>query len=156
MARNRVIGKDNAMPWHLPEDLKRFRALTIGHPIIMGRRTWHSLGRALPGRRNLVVSRDTALAAAGCEVFPSLESALDACAGAAQVFAIGGAQIYAAALPRAARLYVTEVDAEFAGDTLFPDIDWHEWRETARESHHCASGRFDYYFVIYERASARA
>lgn len=154
MARGGVIGRDNALPWRLPEDLRHFRALTMGHPIVMGRKTWESLGRPLPGRRNLVVSRDASLAAGGCEVFPTLPAALDACRGAARVFVIGGAKLYAAALPLAAALHVTEIDAEFPGDTRFPDIDWHDWRETARQSHRSVDQGFDYHFVTRERRSA--
>lgn len=154
MARNRVIGRDNALPWRLPDDLRRFRALTMGHPIVMGRKTWESLGRPLPGRRNLVVSRDGSLAAGGCEVFPTLDAALRSCAGAARIFVIGGAQLYAAALPLAARIHATEIDADFAGDTRFPEVDWSAWRETARETRRCAEQGFDYHFVTRERQAA--
>lgn len=132
MARNRVIGIDNRLPWHLPGDLKRFRALTMGHSVVMGRRTWESIGRPLPGRRMLVVSRTPGYRAEGCEVFASLDAALSACRGDAEVFVIGGEQLFAAAMPRANRIHLTVVEAEFAGDTFMPAIDPGEWRETAR------------------------
>ncbi len=153
VARNRVIGRDNAMPWHLPEDLRRFRALTMGHPIVMGRRTWESLGRPLPGRRNIVVSRDPAFAPQGAEATASLDAALAACAGAQQVFVIGGAQLYAAALPLADRLYLTEIQRDFAGDTLFPEWDRGAWRELAREPQPPRDG-LEYVFTTYARADS--
>lgn len=154
VARNGVIGRDNAMPWHLTDDLKRFRALTTGHPIIMGRRTHESLGRPLPERRNIVISRDPAFVAPGCEVLPELDAALVACAGASEVFIIGGAQLYAAALALADCLQLTEIDADFDGDTHFPQFDRRLWRETARERRR-AEADFDYDFVTYERIPAR-
>lgn len=148
VARNGVIGRHNAIPWHLPEDLKRFRALTMGNPIIMGRRTWESLGRPLPGRRNIVISRSSG--ATGCEVFPSLEAALAACPGAAEAFVIGGAAIYAVAMDKAQRLLLTEIGADFEGDTLFPPFDRAQWCEIERESHQAQAG-FPYAFVTYVR-----
>jgi len=150
LARNGVIGRGNAMPWHLPEDLRHFRALTMGHPIIMGRKTHESLGRPLPGRRNIVVSRDARFRAAGCEAVPSIEAALATCAGAAEIFIIGGAQIYAASLPLADRLHLTEIQADFEGDAHFPAIDWRDWREVARRPQRSDAG-FDYDFATYER-----
>lgn len=155
VARNRIIGRDNTMPWHLAGDLKRFRALTMGHPIIMGRRTWQSLGRPLAGRRNIVVSRDPAFAAPGCEPAISLESALAACAGTERVFVIGGAQLYTAALPLADRLYLTEIHRDFEGDTFFPEFDRRSWRELAREPQPAHNG-LEYEFVTYGRASAES
>lgn len=150
VARNGVIGRGNALPWHLPQDLKRFRALTTGHPIIMGRRTYESLGRPLPNRHNLVVTRDPHFAAAGCSVAASLEAAIAACAGATdEIFIIGGAQIYRQALPLAQRLYLTEIDQDFEGDTHFPPFDRRQWRETAREVQ--AGAEVPFAFVIYER-----
>ncbi len=148
VAKNGVIGSNNAIPWKLPEDLKRFKALTMGHPIIMGRKTWTSLGRPLPGRRNLVISRDPAYSAPGAELFSSLAAALAACATVDEVFVIGGAEIYTLALPLADRLQITEVQREFQGDTRFPAIDPQIWREISRE-HHTAT-EFDYAFVTYE------
>jgi len=150
-ARNGVIGRDNALPWRLPEDLAHFKRTTMGAPVIMGRKTWDSIGRPLPGRRNIVVSRNPALQLAGAEVAPSLEEAQRLCVGVEQVFLIGGAQLYAEALPSADRLVVTEIDAEVEGDAHFPPIDQSRWVETARESHHSETNGFDYAFVVYER-----
>ena len=148
VAKNGVIGSDNAIPWKLPEDLKRFKALTMGHTIIMGRKTWTSLGRPLPGRRNLVISRNPNFSAPGAELFPSLAAALDSCATADEVFVIGGAEIYTLALPLADRLQITEIQREFQGDTRFPAIDPRLWREGSREQH--TATEFEYAFVSYE------
>lgn len=135
MAHDGVIGRDGGMPWHLPAELKRFRAITMGKPIVMGRRTHDSIRRALPGRRNIVLSRDPAYRAAeGCEVFPSLDAALAALIDCEEVMIIGGATLYAEALPRATRLHLTEIDAELAGDTWFPAFDRDQWREVASEA----------------------
>ena len=122
-ARNGVIGKDNAMPWKVPGEQAYFKRVTMGHPIIMGRRTWQSIGRPLPGRRNIVVSRDPSFVAAGAEVVASLDEALLRTQEATEVFVIGGAQLYAAALPRADRLLITEIDHDFDGDTTLPAPD---------------------------------
>lgn len=133
VARNGVIGCDNDLPWRLPDDLKHFKAITLGKPVVMGRRTYESIGRPLPGRENRVVSRRPGFEAPGCRVFASLEEAL---AGPEpEVMVIGGGQIYAAALPLAQRLYLTEVDAEVDGDARFPEIDPGAWREVSREMH---------------------
>lgn len=152
LAKNRVIGIDNRLPWRLPEDLKRFKALTLGHPIIMGRKTWESLGRPLPGRSNIVVSRSPGYAASGASVVPSLAEAvtLAASSGANEAFVIGGEEIFRQALPLAQCLQLTEIAEDFAGDVYFPDFDKSGWLETARECHHSADG-FDYAFVTYER-----
>jgi dihydrofolate reductase len=131
-ARNGAIGRDNALPWHLPEDLQHFKATTLGHPIVMGRRTFESIGRPLPGRRTLVVSRDPAWAHPGCERAGSLDEAIDLCAGSPEVFVVGGAQLYAAAMPRADRLILTEVDIEVPGDAFFPTPDPARWRLAGR------------------------
>lgn len=138
MAENRCIGRDNAMPWHVPEDLKRFKALTMGKPVVMGRKTFESilaqLGKPLPGRESIVVSRG-GFAADGAQVYDSLDAAL-ACAvdrGGDEIFIAGGAQIYALALPRADRLYLTRIHETVAGDAFFPVLDETQWRETARE-----------------------
>jgi len=150
-ARNGTIGRNNALPWRLPEDLAHFKRTTLGAPIIMGRKTWDSIGRPLPGRRNIVVSRNTALKLEGAEVVGSLEAAQLLCIGAEQVFLIGGAQLYAEALPSADRLVVTEIDADVEGDAFFPAIDRTQWIETSREIHHSAANGFDYAFVTYDR-----
>jgi dihydrofolate reductase len=150
VARNGVIGGGNTLPWRLPADLKRFRALTTGHAVIMGRRTWESIGRALPDRQNIVVTRQPGYAAQSALVKSSLDEALRAAALPAPVFCIGGGELYALALPRAATLHLTEIDRDFDGDTRFPDFDRAAWREAARDEHHSPEG-FAYAFVTYER-----
>lgn len=137
MAINRAIGFRNALPWHLPEDLYRFKTLTTGHTIVMGRKTFDSLPNgALPQRRNIVVSRSRATID-GCEVFASLEAALQACSEEHEVFVIGGETIYRQALPLAHRLYITLVDQEpEAADAFFPPIDMQRWRQIKKEKHH--------------------
>jgi dihydrofolate reductase len=127
------IGRNGGLPWHLPEDLKRFRALTMGKPIVMGRRTWDSIGRPLPGRRSLVVSRQPGLAIGGAETFGSLDAALRAAASAPETCVIGGAEVYREALPRAAVVHLTRVHASVQADTFFPALDAAEWEEVARE-----------------------
>jgi len=129
------IGRDGGLPWHLPEDLKRFKALTMGKPIVMGRKTWDSIGRPLPGRRSIVVSRSPAFAIAGVEVFGSLEAALQAASDAPETCVIGGAEIYRQALPRAEIIYLTRVHASVAADTFFPAVEAGAWEEVAREDH---------------------
>lgn len=156
LARNGVIGRANRMPWHIPEDLKRFKALTLGHPVIMGRKTFESilatLGKALPGRENIVVTRSRDFAPTGCRVVQSFDEALAATGAAAEVFVIGGAEIYALALPVANRLQLTEVDSAIVGDTYFPDFRRGVWREVSREPGSTAGpGGLRYDFVTYER-----
>lgn len=135
VARNGTIGRDNALPWRLRDDLKRFKSLTLGHPIVMGRKTWDSLGRPLPGRRNIVVTRQRDLQLEGAEVVHSLDEALALCGAVERAFVIGGAQLYAEALPRADELWLTEVQAEVDGDAHFPD--WRDagFTEVRREAH---------------------
>lgn len=135
MARDGVIGRNGDMPWHLPADLAHFKAVTMGHPVIMGRRTWDSIGRPLPGRRNLVISRSQLALPAGVECHASLAGALDSCADEAEVMVIGGAQIYGQALPHATRLVLTLIDATINdGDTHFPVFDRSRWRVCAHRS----------------------
>ncbi|MGH1587804.1 dihydrofolate reductase [Methylobacterium phyllosphaerae] len=134
VARNGVIGRDNGLAWHLSSDLKRFKALTMGKPMLMGRRTWDSIGRPLPGRRTLVLTRDRGLRAAGAEIVHDWEAALAAAAGT-ELMVVGGAEIYALALPFADRLHLTEVAAEPEGDVRFPAFDHSRFRETRREAH---------------------
>lgn len=150
MDRKRLIGRDNALPWRLPEDLRHFKATTLGKPVIMGRKTWESLGRPLPGRRNIVVSRNAGYAAAGAELATSLPAALALAGDADEAFVIGGAELYRQALPLAQRLYLTEIDAEFAGDAWFPEFAAAEWREAARDARVGADG-LAFAFVRYER-----
>ena len=152
VARNGVIGIDNRLPWRLPADLKHFKALTLGHAVIMGRKTWESLPanfRPLPGRRNIVVTRDGGYPASGATVVTSLPAAI-AAAGNDEAFVIGGAELYAAAMPLADCLELTEIDASSEGDTWFPTIDPGHWRQATREMHRDESG-FDYAFVSYAR-----
>ncbi|MDJ0974656.1 MAG: dihydrofolate reductase [Planctomycetota bacterium] len=135
-ARNRVIGRAGGLPWREPEDLRHFKRVTMGHAIVMGRVSHASIGRALPGRRNLVVTRNPDYEAPGCEVFPTLEAALEAAwSEDACPFVIGGAQIYALALPRVTRLEITELALDVEGDTFFPELDAEAWREVHRREH---------------------
>lgn len=152
VARNHAIGLDNKLLWRLPEDLKRFKALTLGHPILMGRKTFESLGRPLPGRRNVVVSRNPDCSFEGAEVFSSLDAAITACAGAEKLFVIGGAEIYQQALALADVLDLTEVDDAPAGDAFFPEVDRQQWQEASRESHLDAASGIHYDFVEYRRS----
>jgi len=150
VAANGVIGKDGGLPWQLPEDLKHFKRLTLGHPVIMGRRTWESLGKALPGRDNIVVTSRAGYDAPGAAVAGSLDAALAMCTGEPVAFVIGGSRLFADALPIAAGLVLTEIQRDFPGDTWFPAYDRAQWREAQREAHAAADGmRFD--FVLYER-----
>lgn len=134
-AENGVIGRDNRLPWRLPEDLRRFKALTWGKPILMGRRTFESLGRPLPGRTNLVMTRSGDYRPEGATVVRSLEEALSTVPAAPELVVIGGAEIYRLALPFADRVYLTEVHAAVDGDTVLPSFDAREWAEVAREEH---------------------
>ena len=155
LAGNGVIGSDNRLPWHLPDDLKRFKALSLGKPIVMGRRTFESIGRPLPGRSNIVVSRQPGLAIAGTLVAQSLDAALAAAGAAPEVVIIGGAEIFRQALPRTDVIHLTRVHARVAGDVVFPDLDPDQWRETAVE-HHAADERHQYAFtfVTLQRAAS--
>jgi len=150
VARNGVIGKDNRLPWHIPEDLKRFKALTMGHHIIMGRRTWESIGRPLPGRKSVVVTRDGDYSAPGANVVHSFADALDACAGDDEAFVIGGAEVYREALAHADRVYLTEVLADYPGDVRFPPLGA-DWREMSREKPRRSPAEVGFAFVVYER-----
>lgn len=148
---NRVIGRDNALPWRLPSDLAHFKRVTLGHPIIMGRNTWVSLGRPLPGRPNLVISRNPDFQAHGATVHPSLESALAATASCETACIIGGEQVFAHALDIAHEVVATEVHADIDGDTYFPELDMTKWWETERLPQPEENGlRFD--FVTYARS----
>ena len=153
-AANGVIGKDNAMPWHLPEDLARFKRLTTGRPVIMGRKTWDSLPpkfRPLPGRLNIIITRDTGFVAEGAAIAHSLEAARDLCPTGSDAWVIGGAQIYAEALPLAHTVVVTEIARDFEGDAFAPNLG-PEWREASREAHVAASG-LPFAFVTYTRSA---
>ncbi|MFO1325495.1 MAG: dihydrofolate reductase [Burkholderiales bacterium] len=152
VARNGVIGAGNALPWRLPDDLKRFRALTTGHAVIMGRRTWESLGRPLPGRQNIVVTRQPGWRTDGAEAAPSLAAAIERVRMPAPAFCIGGSELFALALPRADVLHLTEIDRDFAGDVSFPALDRGAWLEVAREPGRSADG-IAYAFVTYARVA---
>lgn len=152
LAKNRVIGIENRLPWRLPEDLAHFKALTLGHPVLMGRKTFESLGRPLPGRTNIVITRNPAYQPEGCRVATSIPAAIALCGEAEEVFFIGGAELYAQAIPLADRLYLTEVGIEAVGDAWFPDFDPGAFREVSRVPQVGVKGdplRFD--FVTYER-----
>lgn len=146
----RGIGIRNALPWRLPEDLAHFKRTTSGHPIIMGRKTFESIGRPLPDRRNIVITRNPGWRHDGVDTATSVDAAA-ALAGDAEAFIIGGAQIYAEALPRVDRLMVTEIGKAFDCDTFFPKIDTQQWQETGREQHHSVQNGFDFAFITYER-----
>jgi dihydrofolate reductase len=135
MSRNRVIGRDNALPWRLPADLAFFKRVTMGHPVIMGRRTYESIGKPLPGRLNIVVTHDRGYRAPGCTVVHSMAEAYRAAGSADEVSIIGGSAIFEAALPEADVIYLTEVDAEVEGDVFFPPFDRSAWSETELERH---------------------
>lgn len=155
VARNGVIGRDNALLWRLPEDMQFFKQTTLGHPVIMGRKTWDSVPprfRPLPGRRNIVVTRNLQWRAEGAEVVNSLDAALALLQGTEHAFVIGGAQLYAAALPLADRLLLTEIDRDFEGDVHFPAWPRDAFDEVKRDAHHSgAPNHFDFAFVTYER-----
>ncbi len=155
VARNAVIGSGNRLPWSLPEDLKRFRRLTLGHAVIMGRKTFESIiataGKPLAGRKNIVITRSPDWACSGCQTARSLEAALAAVHEPQDAFVIGGAEIYALALPVARRLYMTEIERDFDGDAFFPEFDRSGWREASRESRALGGPEgFVYHFVVYE------
>lgn len=155
MAQNGVIGRDGDLPWRLSTDLKRFKAITMGKPVIMGRKTWESIGKPLPGRRNIVVTRQADYMVEGAECVSSLDVALALAAGGAagaDVCVIGGGQIYAEAIDKADRLHVTHVDAQIDGDTVFPEIASENWEEVSREE--VPAGEKDVYatsYVVYQR-----
>ncbi|MEW6341738.1 MAG: dihydrofolate reductase [Pseudomonadota bacterium] len=158
-ARNGVIGRDNQLPWRLPEDLAFFKRTTMGAPIIMGRKTHESIGRPLPGRRNIVVTRDAKRRFAGCDTATNLDDALRLAAQdqAPEAFLIGGAELYAEGLRHADKLIVTEISIDFEGDAYFATLDPQEWEEVAHETHRAhAPNEFDYAFVTYQRTPAAA
>lgn len=135
MANNHVIGNQNQLPWHLPADLKHFKALTLGKSIIMGRKTYESIGKPLPQRRNIIISRQKDLSIPGCEVVGSLEDALTLIEGDAEGMIIGGSQIFLAALPLVSKIYLTVIQHDFNGDIFFPELDMSQWQEISREDH---------------------
>ena len=157
-ASNNVIGRNNKLPWYLPNDLKYFKQVTFGKPVIMGRKTWESLGKPLPGRTNIVITRQSGFQAEGAKVVATLDEAIAMAENVAfidgqeEAVIMGGAEIYALALPRADRLYLTEVHAQVEGDTWFPEYDSTEWNEIGREDFQAEGPNpYDYSFVVYER-----
>jgi len=154
VATNGVIGADNRLPWRLAEDLRRFRALTTGHAVIMGRKTWESLARALPERQNIVVTRQRGYVAAGAEIAGSFDQAIALVRLPEPVFCIGGEELFREALPRAQRLYLTEIARDFDGDARFPSVPADQWKEIARETRRAEEpGGFDYAYATYERCT---
>ena len=159
-AENGVVGRNNALPWHLPKDLQYFKRTTMGNPILMGRKTWESIGRPLPGRTNIVISRDPQFNAEGVRRVSNFDEALQLAEdialidGTEELMVIGGAQIYAEALPRAQRLYLTRVHADVDGDVYLPPVNWAQWRQLGCEFN-AADGPnpYDYSFCQYERVS---
>jgi len=155
--RNQVIGRDNQMPWHLPADLRYFKQRTLGKPIIMGRKTWESLGRPLPGRLNIVVTRQTDIALEGAEVFADLQAAIArgqewACEqGVDEVMVIGGGQLYQQALALTQRVYLTRIDLELEGDTFFPVLDAQQWQQTEAQAHPAQEQEPGYTFEVWQR-----
>ena len=154
MDHQRVIGHQGRLPWHIPEDLRRFKALTMGRSIIMGRKTHESIGRLLPGRRSIIVTRQAGYAVPGALVVHSVEEALAACAGEEEAFVIGGGEIYREALRTADRIYLTEVQGEYRGDTLFPDLLRSQWVEVRREAPEDGSSEPRAAYVTLERVNA--
>ena len=149
---NNVIGADGELPWKISDDLKRFKALTMGKPIVMGRLTWESLGRPLPGRQNIVITRQAGFSAAGCDVVASPAAALAIAGDASEVMIIGGSQIYDLFLPKAGRLHMTRVQTEIDGDAFFPEISESDWELVSSEAHEASDrNEFAFDFRTYER-----
>ena len=153
VGRQDEIGKAGKMPWHLPADLKHFKRATLGKPVLMGRKTLETIGRALPERRNLVLTRDAAFRAPGCETVTSLDAAIQAVAGAQELMVIGGGEVYRLAWEKADRVYLTRIQADVEGaDTFFPELEPGRWREGSREEHRAdEKNPFDYAFITYDR-----
>ncbi len=152
MAKNRTIGVNNTLPWRCPEDLKHFKALTMGHHMIMGRKTFDSIGKPLPGRTTVVVTRDAKLKIDGCLIAHSLQDAINACANETEIFIVGGADIYAQSLRLADTLYLTEIQQDALGDAHFPQFEMKDWQETAREVRSQETPQpLRYHFVTYRR-----
>ena len=154
MSRNGVIGLDGRLPWHIPAELQRFKALTMGHSLVMGRKTWDSIGRLLPGRTTIIVSRNAGLRVEGAHIAQSLEHALELARPDPETFVIGGAEIFRLALPYAGRIYLTTVAIECEGDTFMPTIDWAQWRRTRGESHPAEGDIPGWVLDVYERNEA--
>ena len=155
MGRNRVIGRDEQLPWHMPADLAHFKATTLGKPILMGRKTWESIGKALPGRLNIVLTGQAGYDADGATVVNSIDDAISLCGSADELMVIGGAGVYQAFLPSAQKIYQTLIDEDFEGDTFFPELDEQEWHEEAREDHRADDKNpHDYSFRVLRKATS--
>ena len=153
IARNRVIGINNTLPWHLPADLKHFKALTMGHHMIMGRKTFESIGKPLPGRTSVVVTRNADYSTPGVMVVNSLDAAIATCGNDEEIFVIGGAELFQQSIKLADRIYLTEIDADISGDTTFAEIDHTTWQEIERTSNAPdEKNAYSYHFVVYEKA----
>lgn len=152
MTPERVIGRDNGLPWHLSADLQHFKATTMGKPIVMGRNTYESIGRALPGRQNIVVTRNKTFSADGVTVAHSLDAAVRAAGDVPEVMIIGGAELYTAAMPLADRLYLTHIQTSIPGDTFFPNVDWEQWRMVQRSATQYSDG-ISFLFAQYKARS---
>lgn len=149
---NRVIGKDNQLPWRLPRELQYVKKTTMGHPIILGRKNYESIGRPLPGRRNIILTRDENFSAEGCEIAHSVEEVYKLCENEEEIFIFGGEQIYKLFLEDTDKLYVTVIHHEFEGDTFFPEIDWTKWKEIFVEQGITdEKNPYEYYYHVFER-----
>lgn len=154
MSLNRVIGDDNQLPWHLPADLKHFKTLTSGHPILMGRKTYESIGRPLPNRTNIIITRNSDYNAPGCTVVQSIQQAMELAAtlNSNEIFIIGGAEVYKQLLPHIERIYLTIVQETFGGDAFFPELNETEWKESNREDHNAdENNEYAYTFVVMDK-----
>lgn len=152
MSQNRVIGQNNTLPWHLPADLKHFKEVTMGKPIIMGRKTFDSIGRALPGRTNIIITRNTDFHAEGCLVVHSIDEALNQCRNSEEAMIIGGAELFIATMPKVQRIYLTIIHEDFVGDVFFPKLDDNEWKEESREDFQPdAKNPYPYSFLTLQR-----
>lgn len=152
MAQNRTIGINNTLPWRLPGELKYFKSVTMGHHILMGRKTYESIGKPLPGRTTVIITRNQDYRAPGCIIANTLEAAISVCAADDEIFFIGGAELYSQALHVADRLYLTEIQKDFEGDAHFPAFDYNQWLEIKREKHKVdEADSLEYHFVVYDR-----
>jgi dihydrofolate reductase (trimethoprim resistance protein) len=152
MDNNRVIGKNNDIPWRLPKEWQYVRKTTMGHPIILGRKNFESIGKALPGRRNIILTQDRSYCAQGCEILYSVEDVIKSCHNEDEIFIFGGEQIYKLFLPYVEKMYLTKIDYEFEGDTFFPEVDYEQWQEiSVQKGITNEENPFHYYFHVYQR-----
>lgn len=152
MDNTRVIGNNNDIPWRLPKEWQYVRKMTMGHPIILGRKNFESIGRALPGRRNIILTRDTNYTAEGCEIAHSVPDAIKLCQNEEEIFVFGGEQIYKLFLPYVEKMYITQIDHEFDGDTFFPEVDYGEWNEVSvQQGITDQENPYTYFFYVYEK-----